>query len=47
LTPGVFHLQQIEPVSLNRLEGKLGALATDEFGMLRRQLATLLNRGMD
>ena len=31
LKPGVFHLQQIQPVSLNRLETKLGALTTNEF----------------
>jgi mRNA interferase MazF len=43
LKPGVFHLQQIQPVSLNRLETKLGALTTDEFRTLGRQLARLLN----
>jgi len=43
LKPGVFHLQQIQPVSLNRLEMKLGALTADEFQMLGKQLATLLN----
>jgi mRNA-degrading endonuclease toxin of MazEF toxin-antitoxin module len=31
LKSGVFHLQQIQPVSLNRLEAKLGALTSDEF----------------
>ena len=40
---GAFHLQQIQPVSLNRLETKLGALTTDEFRMLGKQLAKLLN----
>jgi mRNA interferase MazF len=43
LKPGVFHLQQIQPVSLNRLETKLGALTTNEFRMLGKQLARLLN----
>ena len=43
LKPGVFHLQQIQPVSLNRLETKLGVLTIDEFRMLTRQLAKLLN----
>ena len=43
LKPGVFHLQQIQPVSLNRLQTKLGALTTDEFQTLGIQLARLLN----
>ena len=43
LKAGVFHLQQIQPVSLNRLEKKLGALTSEEFRMLGRQLARLLN----
>jgi mRNA interferase MazF len=43
LKPGVFHLQQIQPVSLNRLETKLGALTTDEFQMLGERLARLLH----
>jgi mRNA interferase MazF len=43
LKPGVFHLQQIQPVSLNRLETKLGALKTDEFQTLGKQLARLLH----
>jgi hypothetical protein len=37
-----FHLQQIQPVSLNRLETKLGALTGDEFRALGKQLAALL-----
>ena len=36
---GVFHLQQIEPVSLNRLEMKLGSLTTDEFRMLGKSVS--------
>jgi mRNA interferase MazF len=43
LKPGVFHLQQIQPVSLNRLETKLGAVTTDEFQTLGKQLARLLH----
>ena len=42
LKPGVFHLQQIQPVSLNRLETKLRALTTNEFRMLGKQLVRLL-----
>jgi mRNA interferase MazF len=42
LKSGVFHLQQIQPVSLNRLEIKLGALTSDEFQKLGKQLAALL-----
>jgi mRNA interferase MazF len=46
LKPGVFHLQQIQPVSLNRLEIKLGALTSDEFLTLGKQLAGLLKLGL-
>ena len=46
LKPGVFHLQQIQPVSLHRLETKLGALTRDEFCALGRQLAALLKLGL-
>jgi mRNA interferase MazF len=46
LKPGVFHLQQIQPVSLNRLEAKLGALTNDEFRTLGKQLAALLKLGL-
>ena len=42
LKPGVFHLQQIQPISLSRFEAKLGALTSDEFRSLREQLAALL-----
>jgi mRNA interferase MazF len=45
LKPGVFHPQQIQPVSLSRLETKLGALTADEFRLLGKQLARLLNLG--
>ena len=42
LKPGVFHLQQIQPVSLPKLESKLGALTPDEFAALGRLFSTLL-----
>jgi mRNA interferase MazF len=38
LKPGVFHLQQLQPVSLPRLEVKLGSLSEDEFRGLKRRL---------
>ena len=43
LKPGVFHLQQIQPVSLPKLEAKLGALAPAELAALNRQFSTLLH----
>ena len=39
---GVFHLQQIQPISLPRLELKLGVLEPEEFRNLKRRLASLL-----
>lgn len=42
LKPGVFHLQQIQPVSLKRLEIKLGSITSDELRLLGAQLASLL-----
>lgn len=42
LKPGVFHLQQIQPISLARFERKLGALTSDEFRTLGRQFVKLL-----
>ena len=42
LKPGVFHLQQVQPVSLPRLEIKLGSLSEDEFRGIKRRLALLL-----
>ncbi|MEO5957844.1 MAG: type II toxin-antitoxin system PemK/MazF family toxin [Opitutaceae bacterium] len=38
LKSGVFHLQQIQPVSLVRLERKLGTLPPQKFGELRRAI---------
>ena len=43
LDPGVFHLQQVQPVSLPRLERKLGALSTEEFKRVGAALVTLLH----
>lgn len=43
LKPGVFHLQQIQPVSLARLERKLGNLTPDEFQNVKTTLIRLLN----
>jgi mRNA interferase MazF len=43
LEPGVFHLQQVQPVSLARLERKLGTLSPEEFGRLGAALIRLLH----
>ena len=43
LKPGAFHLQQIQPVSLARLDRKLGALTPDEFQSVKTTLIRLLN----
>ena len=43
LKPGVFHLQQIQPISLSRFEAKLGSLAPDELRAMGKQLPELLN----
>jgi mRNA interferase MazF len=43
LHPGAFHLQQIQPVSLPRLERKLGVLTNDEFRSIGSQLVKVLN----
>lgn len=42
LKPGVFHLQQIQPVSLARLERKLGVLPPAQLTELRRAIVRLL-----
>lgn len=42
LKDGVFHLQQVQPVSLPRLEMRLGVLPTDDFRALKRRLVQLL-----
>src|SRR5437016_10917291 len=43
LQSGAFHLQQIQPVSLPRLERRLGALTGVEFQALASRLIKLLN----
>ena len=43
LKPGAFHLQQVQPVSLARLDTKLGALTPEEFNLLKQTLIRLLN----
>jgi len=43
LKPGVFHLQQIQPVSLVRFSVRLGELSESEFGHLKATLVRLLN----
>ena len=42
LRPGVFHVQQIQPVSLARLERKLGLLPPVEMARLRQAIVRLL-----
>jgi mRNA interferase MazF len=42
LRTGVFHLQQIQPVSLARLERKLGALPPPELARLRQAIVQVL-----
>ena len=42
LEAGVFHLQQIQPVSLARLDRRLGLLPPPQFAELRRALLRLL-----
>jgi mRNA interferase MazF len=43
LKSGAFHLQQVQPVSLARLDVKLGVLTPDEFKLLKQTLIRLLN----
>ena len=42
LLPGVFHLQQIQPISLSRFDAKLGALTPDEFKRVKETLVQVL-----
>ena len=42
LTAGAFHLQQIQPVSLARLERKLGAMPPAMLAELRQAMVRLL-----
>jgi mRNA interferase MazF len=43
LKNGVFHLQQVQPISLARFDRKLGALTMDEFRQIKTALIGLLN----
>jgi mRNA interferase MazF len=43
LKPGVFHLQQIQPLPLVRFEARLGALTSEEFKIVTATLVRLLN----
>jgi mRNA interferase MazF len=43
LKPGAFHLQQIQPVSLQKLERKLGILSPDEFRAVGKAIIGLLH----
>jgi mRNA interferase MazF len=43
--PGIFHLQQIQPISLARFETRLGVLTMDEFRRVKETLIRLLNLG--
>ena len=42
LKPGAFHLQQIQPISLARLERKLGLLTPNELQRVKTMLVRLL-----
>jgi mRNA interferase MazF len=44
-SPGVFHLQQVQPISLARFEARLGVLTPDEFKRVKDSLIRLLNLG--
>ena len=43
LKPGVFHLQQIQPISLARFDARLGVLTPEEFKRVKETLVRLLN----
>jgi mRNA interferase MazF len=44
-SPGVFHLQQIQPISLARFESRLGALSPEELKRVKESLIRLLDLG--
>jgi mRNA interferase MazF len=44
-SPGVFHLQQVQPISLARFKARLGVLTPDEFKRVKDSLIRLLNLG--
>lgn len=43
LKPGAFHLQQVQPVPIARLDVKLGVLTPVEFQRVNQTLVKLLN----
>ena len=43
LQAGVFHLQQVQPISLSRFDVRLGALTPEEFKRVKETLVRLLN----
>jgi mRNA-degrading endonuclease toxin of MazEF toxin-antitoxin module len=43
LKSGVFHLQQIQPISLARFDVRLGVLTPEEFAKVKEALIRLLN----
>ena len=43
LKPGVFHLQQIQPISLAHFDARLGVLTPEEFKHAKETLVRLLN----
>lgn len=43
LKPGVFHLQQLQPLPLVRFEARLGALSAEEFQRVKAALVRVLS----
>lgn len=43
LKPGVFHLQQVQPISLARFDVRLSVLTPEEFKRVKVTLVQLLN----
>lgn len=43
LRPGAFHLQQVQPIPIARLESKMGILSDEEFQRIKSTLSRLLH----
>lgn len=43
LKPGAFHLQQVQSVSVSRLERRLGLLTTEEWNTVQNRLTDYLS----
>jgi mRNA interferase MazF len=43
LKSGAFHLQQVQPIPIARLDTKIGELTSEEFQLVKRTLAHLLD----